>query len=157
MPTSYYFISRWQIKAPLTDVWNVLYDTESWCTWWKGAIEIKKTVSGTSNGIGDVYEYIWQGRMPCKLHFFMELTDKINYKMIKAKAYGNLEGTGTWHFDEKDGISYLAHYWEVHTNNFWINLFSFALKPVFKRNHDLVMRRGALGLARRLNVELISS
>jgi hypothetical protein len=156
MPTSYYFISRWQIRAPLADVWNVIYDTESWCSWWKGVLEVKKTVDGATNGIGDVYEYLWRGRMPYNLHFFMEVTDKINYKMIKARSSGNLNGTGTFHFEEKDGISYVAHYWEVRTSNVWVSVFSFILKPVFKRNHDLVMKWGATGLARHLNAELVS-
>jgi hypothetical protein len=38
-----------------------------------------------------------------------------------------------------------------------MNYFSFLLKPLFKYNHDVVMRWGALGLAKKLDAELVSA
>ncbi len=37
-----------------------------------------------------------------------------------------------------------------------MNYFSFVLKPIFKYNHDVVMRWGAKGLAKKLGTELVS-
>jgi len=47
--------------------------------------------------------------------------------------------------------------WNVETNKAWMNYFSFALKPLFKLNHDVVMKRGAACLTKKLNAALVSA
>jgi hypothetical protein len=42
----------------------------------------------------------------------------------------------------------------VETCKPWMNRFAWLLRGTFRRNHDLVMRRGAKGLARRLQAQV---
>ncbi len=157
MNTHYTFITRWQIKAPLKDVWGAIYAAEQWPQWWHGVVAVDEIRAGNSRGIGGVKKYTWKSALPYKLSFYMELTDRVDHRSLMGRAYGELEGHGTWDFEENDGITKITYYWDVVTNKKWMNLFSFLLKPLFRYNHDVIMKRGARGLARLLQARLISS
>ena len=156
MAVQYNFITHWQIKAPLEQVWNAIYDSEQWPNWWRGVLEVNEISDGNADGINSVKEYVWKSQLPYKLAFKMKLKKKEEFKMLSGDAYGELEGTGTWYFGEKDGITFVQYDWKVLTNKAWMNTFSFLLKPAFNYNHNIVMRWGAEGLAKKLNAELIS-
>ena len=156
MAVHYNFITRWKIKAPLEHVWNAIYDSEQWPNWWKGVMEVNEISNGDAEGINSVKEYVWKSRLPYTLAFKMKLKKKEQFKMLSGDAFGELEGTGTWYFGEKNGITFVQYDWKVLTNKAWMNTFSFFLKPAFNYNHNIVMRWGAEGLAKKLNAELIS-
>jgi len=41
MHRNYYkFITNWQIKASLNDVWFAIYESAEWPAWWKGVKEV---------------------------------------------------------------------------------------------------------------------
>ncbi|MBS1626991.1 MAG: SRPBCC family protein [Bacteroidetes bacterium] len=156
MPTQYSFITKWEIKAPIEDVWNAIYLSNNWPNWWKGVLVVKDISTGNTNGIGDVKRYTWKSALPYKLTFNMKLTENKLYEKLSGIAFGELEGNGTWIFTHKNNITYIEYHWNVITNKWWMNIFSFLLKPAFQYNHDVVMRWGAKGLAKKLNTELIS-
>lgn len=156
MPDQYFFVTRWQIKAPVERVWDAIYNSLEWPEWWKGVKAAKLVERGDERGINGIREYTWKSVLPYKLRFNSRLTERDDYKRLHGVAYGELEGEGTWHFYEKDGITYLQYDWKVYTNKKWMNLLSFLLKPLFKYNHDVVMKWGAKGLAKKLHAELIS-
>lgn len=156
MATQYEFVTRWQIKAPLVQVWNTIEDSLDWPNWWKGVVHVSEQEKGDDAGIGGVRTYTWRSILPYQLAFQMQLTELEKHKRIKGKACGELEGVGEWFFEEKNGITYVQYNWTVFTNKSWMNWFSFLLKPAFNYNHDVVMSWGAKGLAKKLNAELIS-
>ncbi|HKQ32652.1 MAG TPA: polyketide cyclase, partial [Thermodesulfobacteriota bacterium] len=45
--------------------------------------------------------------------------------------------------------------WQVETTKPWMNLIAPLARPIFKWNHDVVMKWGAEGLARRLGAVAI--
>ena len=47
--------------------------------------------------------------------------------------------------------------WNVATTKAWMNVMGPIGRPVFRWNHDYVMRAGGRGLARRLGVELVAA
>ena len=46
--------------------------------------------------------------------------------------------------------------WRVRTTRRWMNVLAPIARPVFRWNHDRLMRAGGRGLARRLGVEFLS-
>lgn len=156
MAQQYYFITRWQIRAPVEQVWEAIYNSLEWPQWWKGVRSVRSIDEGDARGIEGCREYTWRSILPYNLTFKSTLLEREDYKRLYGKASGQLQGEGTWHFFEKDGITYLQYDWKVATTIPWMNAVSFLLKPLFKYNHDVVMRWGARGLARRLNAELVS-
>ncbi|NCI50381.1 polyketide cyclase [Sediminibacterium roseum] len=156
MSAHYAFVTRWQIRAPLPQVWDAIYHSLEWPGWWKGVVAVRSIEEGDEDGIGGVREYTWRSVLPYQLRFSMRLTQNEKYKHLKGEAYGELEGEGEWFFEEKNGITYVQYNWTVFTNKKWMNWLSFILRPAFSYNHDVVMRWGAKGLAKKLDAELIS-
>ncbi len=157
MAKEYAFITRWQIRAPLQPVWDLIYDSLHWPDWWKGVVDVTVIRSGGDNDIGGIRPYTWKSVLPYRLVFDMELTAVEPCKYMRGMAFGELEGMGEWFFEEKDGITYVQYNWNVLTNKPWMNWFHFALKPAFDYNHNIVMAWGAEGLARKLKAELVRS
>jgi uncharacterized protein YndB with AHSA1/START domain len=156
MATQYSFITHWKIKAPVEKVWEAIYHSLDWPDWWKGVVRVVELEHGDENGIDGMRSYTWKSKLPYLLTFTMRLTENELYKKLAGKAFGELEGNGTWYFEETDGITYVQYHWNVVTNKGWMNYLSFLLKPAFNYNHNIVMRWGAEGLAKKLNATLIS-
>lgn len=156
MATQYAFVTRWQFKAPLNQVWDAIHSSLEWPSWWKGVIKVRELEKGDADGVGGIREYTWRSILPYQLAFNMRLTEFEKYKRMKGLAFGELEGEGEWLLEEKDDITYVQYNWTVFTNKAWMNYLSFLLKPAFNYNHDVVMSWGAKGLAKKLNAELIS-
>jgi len=152
----YSFITLWEIAAPLHDVWNSIYESADWPLWWKGVKQVTIIKENDSNGINGVRAYTWKSVLPYSLSFEMKLVEKIDEKLLRGVAFGELEGEGPWHFTRVNGITKVQYNWNVKTNKAWMNYFSFILNPLFRLNHNVVMKWGAQGLAKKLNAKLIS-
>ena len=157
MSEKYSFVTRWQIRAPIEKVWNAIYESTEWPHWWKGVLNVKVIKENDAHGVNGVREYTWKSVLPYLLKFKMRLTEREDPKHMRGEAFGELEGVGIWMLEEKNGITYVQYNWDVFTNKRWMNYFSFLLKPLFKYNHDVVMRWGAEGLAKMLDAELVSA
>ncbi|HRH61248.1 MAG TPA: SRPBCC family protein [Chitinophagaceae bacterium] len=156
MRDKYSFVTNWQIKAPVQQVWDAIYESTEWPQWWRGVLEVQVLEKGKPNGVDGVRRYTWKSALPYKLSFNMRLTEREDNRMMHGVAFGELEGEGRWLFEQRGDITYIQYNWDVFTNKAWMNYLSFMLKPAFKFNHDVVMRWGAKGLAKKLNAELIS-
>jgi hypothetical protein len=154
MPIEYSFTTRWKTKAPIHEVWEAIRLSLDWPQWWKSFESVIELQPGDEMGIGSVRRYTLQSPTRYKLSFDLLLTDRIEHKLLKGRASGELAGTGTWTFEEKDGMTYVQCLWNVSTTKSWMNTLAFLLKPAFKYNHRLVMKKGAKYLAQRLGVEV---
>ena len=158
MQNNYYkFITNWQIKAPLNDVWFAIYESAEWPKWWKGVQAVTVIKENDASGINGIRRYTWKSALPYTLSFNMQLTEKQDFTSLKGIAFGELEGDGTWHLSHDNGVTKVQYNWNVKTNKAWMNYLAFILKPLFKLNHDIVMKWGAECLAKKLNAELISA
>ena len=146
----YSFVTIWHVNAPIESVWNEIYHSESWPTWWKGVESVVELKRGDKNGIGSVRRYTWKSRLPYKLTFGMRTVRVEPLLIIEAVATGELEGKGLWQFSV-DRTGTVARYdWEVETTKLWMNMLSPLARPLFKWNHDVVMGWGAKGLRKKL-------
>lgn len=150
MAIAYSFTTKWETNAPVGDVWEAIRNSLDWPKWWKSFISVTETTPGDAQGIGSVRKYTLQSPTRYKLTFDMLLTDRIEHKLLAGKATGELAGTGTWHFDTRNGKTYIECQWNVATTKAWMNIFAFLLKPAFQYNHRKVMKDGAKYLEQRL-------
>ena len=51
----------------------------------------------------------------------------------------------------------VTYEWNVEHDEAWMNLLAPVARPVFAYNHDMVMRWGGEGLARRLDCNLLAA
>lgn len=156
MARDYEFTTVWVFDAPIEKVWEAIKDSESWSVWWKGVLEVKELKSGDEKGIGKIVRSTWKSKLPYKLEFDSEIVRIEELKLIEARAFGELEGVGLWQLENQGENKTRVQYdWRVKTTKAWMNLLSPIAKPFFRWNHNVIMRWGGEGLAKRLDCNLL--
>lgn len=150
--TNYHLLTIWRIQAPLAAVYAAILDSLRWPDWWLGAQSVKQTAIGSANGINNVRRYAWQGELPFAVVFDVCATRIEDLVAIEGRALGDLDGIGRWHFFQRGAHSEVHYEWHVHSTRWWMNVMAPMVRPLFIRNHNLVMAQGGDGLARLLQV-----
>lgn len=149
--SQYEFVSTWRIDAPLDLVWQTLNDVNSWPEWWKGVVRVIELAPGDENGVGSIRRTTWKSALPYELEFDSEVVGLEHERYIEARAFGELEGVGVWHFiaigKSKTRVDYD---WRVKTTKSWMNLIAPLARPFFRWNHDVIMSWGEAGLKKKL-------
>src|SRR5690606_1012390 len=101
--------------------------------------------------------YVWRSTIPYPVEFEIETTRVERPHLLEGAATGTLRGTGRWRFFEGDRVTAVLYEWNVATTKRWMNALAPIGRPVFRWNHDRVMRAGGRGLARLLDVPLLAS
>ena len=157
MAEYYEFITVWRFDAPIEKVWAEIKSSETWSDWWKGVLKVEELKSGDENGVGKIVRSTWKSALPYKLIFDSEIVRIEELKIIEARAFGELEGTGLWTFTAEDeNTTHVRYDWKVRTTKSWMNLIAPLAKPFFKWNHNTIMNWGGEGLAKKLNCKLLS-
>lgn len=151
---TYSFLTEWRLRASKKDVWQVILDAEKWPQWWKGVKDAKVLRAGDASGKGSI-TYYEMGAFFYSLKFMLKIVDIEKHRFIKGLAEGDLIGTGMWEMEEANGIVTVRYYWNVETTVGWMNKWAWLLRPVFRLGHNLVMRWGGKGLARKLGTQLL--
>ena len=155
--SEYRFLTTWCLEAPVEPIWDAIHDSERWPEWWPGVERVVELQPAGEDGTGQVARYTWRSRLPYELEFEMRSTRSERPHLLEGEASGELEGTGRWRFFAGDGATAVLYEWNVHTTRPWMNLLAPVARPIFAWNHDYVMRHGAVGLSRLLDVELLAS
>lgn len=151
----YEFLTVWRFKSPIAPVWDLIYHSDRWPTWWKGVERVELVEEGDENKIGSVHRYTWKSKLPYRLTFDMRLTRVEPMSVIEGRALGELDGRGLWQLSSDGEVTTARYDWRVKTTKRWMNLLTPVARPLFKWNHDTVMNWGAEGLARKLGVSLV--
>jgi uncharacterized protein YndB with AHSA1/START domain len=146
----YEFVTTWNFDAPVEQVWEHIKRSENWNEWWKGVLRVVELKTGDSDGLGSIRRSTWKSSLPYTLEFDSEIVRIEHLKLIEARAFGELDGTGLWQFFPEDGKTRVQYDWRVKTTKPWMNYIAPIARPLFRWNHDVIMRWGEEGLRRRL-------
>jgi hypothetical protein len=152
---AYEFVTIWRISAPIETVWNEIFHSELWPSWWKGVENVVELEKGDEQGVGNVRRYTWKSKLPYRLTFNVKTTRVEPYSLLEGDAMGELEGKGIWHLSTEGSETIVRYDWQVDTTQPWMNLLKPIARPLFEWNHDVIMSWGAQGLARRLGVNVV--
>ena len=152
----YAFLTAWRVAAGREAVFEVLHESERWPEWWNGLERVVKLEEGDAEGRGSLGRYTWRSFMRYRLQFDMRITRVERPYRMDGAATGELTGIGSWRLYEDGEATAVLFEWRVRTTRWWMNLLAPLARPVFRWNHDRLMRAGARGLAHRLGVELLS-
>ena len=150
------FVTTWRIEAPVDEVCAAICDCLQWPVWWRGVEQVEELETGGDDGIGSRRRFTWRGRLPYRLTFDMRVTRFVPLTLLEGEASGEVEGIGRWRFASEGAATVVCYEWQVRTNRTWMNIIAPLARPLFKWNHDQVMRQGAEGMARLLNARLLS-
>jgi uncharacterized protein YndB with AHSA1/START domain len=153
--SDYRLITLWRIKAPVQPVFDAILDSLHWPDWWPGVEHVEECATGDADGIGSVRRYTWKGRLPYRVRFDARTTRIEQMRILEAIVSGDLEGIGRWTFSDGGDVTTVRYEWYVRTTRRWMNLLAPIARPVFTRNHHLLMHQGAEGLAGLLDSRLV--
>jgi mannose-6-phosphate isomerase-like protein (cupin superfamily) len=145
----YCFLDKWFIPYPIDVVFEELLHVEDYPRWWGEAWK-RVTLLGASTpgNIGARSQVIAGGFLPYTITLELEATQIERPHMIVVASRGDLEGSGTWRLHEFEGGTAVSYDWRVRASKPLIRRFSSLFKPLFRANHNWVMRRGEPALAR---------
>jgi hypothetical protein len=157
--TDYHFVSSWRLQAPIERVWDEIFHTERWPSWWKYVHRVEELDPGDADGLGRRQHLVFTTRLPYRLGFDIRVRHLQPPTTLEAVATGELDGVGRWTLTPVDGGTLVRYDWDVRTTRWWMNLAAPVARPAFVWNHDALMREAAQSLARRLDadLELLSS
>jgi len=152
--SDYEFVTIWDLNAPIEQVWEVIKHSETWNEWWKGVVRVVELKEGDADGLGSIRRSTWKSALPYTLEFDSEIIRIEQMKLIEARAFGELDGTGLWQFESLSETSTRVRYdWRVKTTKRWMNLIAPMARPFFTWNHNIIMGWGEEGLKRKLAAE----
>ena len=106
--------------------------------------------AGEPGGRGTVRQIRWGTRLPYELLIEVEVVECVAPERLRGRSRGELQGEGLWllraHGQETD----VTYVWRVEVGKRWMRWLAPLLAPVFRWNHDAVMRAGESGLRRHL-------
>lgn len=152
---TYEFVTIWRVQAPIEAVWNEIYHSELWPTWWRGVERVVELQKGDEQGVGSIRRYTWKSKLPYRLSFTMQAVRIEPPVRLEGIASGELAGKGLWQLSSAGAETIARYDWQVLTNKRWMNLLAPLARPLFQWNHDVVMSWGARGLAHRLQTAVV--
>lgn len=132
----YHFVTSWTIRGPVRLIFDILKDGENYCRWWRPAY-VRTDRVGTKK-----VRALVRAKLPYTLDFTTELVREDPPNEIEIRASGELSGRGLWRLEENSGDVVITFYWDVRARKPWVKFLSPVLKPLFRWNHDWVMRTG---------------
>lgn len=153
---TYNFVTIWRVQAPIESVWNEIYNSPDWPSWWKGVESVVETRKGDEQGIGSVRRYTWKSKLPYRLSFDMQTTRIEPPLLLEGIATGELQGRGLWQLSTEESETIVRYDWSVETTKRWMNMLAPIARPLFEWNHNVVMNWGAEGLGYRLQASVVA-
>lgn len=146
----YHLVTQWQFDAPLEAVWEAIVRADGWPGWWSGVERVVTLEHGDARGLGARRHCTCKGVLPYRLTFVSRVTRIEALRLLEGRVEGELEGVGRCDFAGDSRFTVVRYDWQVRTTRPWMNLLAPLAKPLFRWNHDCIMRAGAAGLARHL-------
>jgi mannose-6-phosphate isomerase-like protein (cupin superfamily) len=148
----YRFLDKWFIPHPIDMVFEALLHGEDYPKWWGEAWKRVTPIGEvTAATVGAKTRVIAGGFLPYTITLELEVARIEAPHLLSVTSRGDLEGTGTWRLCEFEGGTAVSYDWRVRAGKPLIRRFSPIFKPLFRANHNWVMRRGEVALQRWLS------
>ena len=151
MPKHHFdLVSHWRIAAPVERVWAALTDTPTWPRWWPQVRSVQTLRAGDAQGLGRRHRIEWTTLLPYGIVIEVEAVESLRHQRLRGRSSGHLKGEGIWLLHEAGRHTDVTYLWRVELAKPWMRWLAPLLAPLFRWNHDGVMRAGGAGLARHL-------
>jgi hypothetical protein len=148
--TKYSFATDWSFAAPVERVWDAITHPLEWPDWWPGVEKVDEVEPGGEDGLGGVHRSTWRSALPYRLTFDSRVARVERFGIYEVEAIGQLQGHGLWTFSSAGAVTRVRYDWNVIATKWWMRFLTPVARPLFRWNHDVIMRWGQEGLAARL-------
>lgn len=140
--THFELTNEWHLALPIDRVWDLIAATQDWPRWWRAVARVEQLQAGAADGLGAIHRMHWKTALPYSLAFDVETVRVEKHREIEGRAFGELDGTGLWTFEETPEGTAARYLWRVEVTKPWMRLMAPVLRPVFAWNHHKVMGWG---------------
>jgi hypothetical protein len=133
---SYYFITRWRVKASGEDVFDIISEPLEFPRWWP-AVYLEAQDLGNKR-----VRFHTRGWLPYTLWFESTMTESDRPHRLAVRATGDFDGRGIWSIVQNGEYCDITFVWKLTAKKPLVAALSFALKPMFEANHRWAMARG---------------
>lgn len=150
------YVTVLELGAPVSAVHGAVMQPEAWLPAWPHVRSLERLADGGPTGIGRRHRATVRAVAPYTLTWEMEVV-RADPDAVGWTARGDLEGHGCWRFrpDGSGTGTQIVSSWTVRPTPRWMAVLWPLARPLFLRNHDALMRRGARHLADHLDAELV--
>ena len=148
MSRRFEYVTEWRLDAPVARVWQALVEVESWPCWWPQVREVSTLRRGdVGSDLGTVRRLRWSSLLPYGFTLDVETVEQRPRARLRGRATGDMHGTGLWELEPDGDGTRVRYTWQLALHTRWMRLAAPLLAPVFRWNHEGVMRAGGRGLA----------
>lgn len=153
----YRIITRFEMTAPIAEVWASLARPEDWVTRWDEVSDVVSVDPGRPDRVGARHAFRLQPLRFTTLSFETEIVRSRAPDIIEWEVSGDLEGRASWELDDLDELTIGRNVWEVRTTPSWLNALAPAARTTYRRRQQGLMRSGVQALASHLDASLVST
>lgn len=148
----YHFVTYWKVESTCEAVYDLLSDAPDLARWWPSVyLDVQVVDPGDDKGVGKVVRLLTKGWLPYKLRWHFRVTQADYPTGFALEAWGDLDGTGAWTFEQQGDKVAITYDWRVRADKPLLRNLSFLLKPVFAANHRWAMEQGEKSLRQELD------
>lgn len=148
VPAPYAFRSVFVLQAAPRDVFDAVLRPDRWLRDLAHVRALQRLEP--SQGQGPRYGTTIAAAAGYRLRFELAVVELRAPELIVWRAAGDLAGHGSWRLAPAGAGTRVTSIADLRTTRRWMNLLAPIARPLFVRNHDLVMRAGVDALAAHL-------
>jgi hypothetical protein len=150
----YAFRTTFELAADPAEVFTAVLAPEGWLTGLRHVRHLEQ-LRARREDQGPAYRTTVAAVLPpYRLCWDLEATELVPSELIGWRAEGDLAGAGTWRLRPTWRGTEVVSDARLRTTRRWMNLLEPLARPVFERNHHLVMEAGIGALAAHLGTEV---
>ncbi len=146
----YEFVDRWQIWAPIDQVFHYVADPRTYPKWWPVYARVESLPGPEPPTPGARARLVVKSGLGYRLRLLVEISESIPPRYLLTRTQGQLDGTGRWEFEQRDVTTTAIWTWIVETHHPLLNLLEPIAKKAFEWSHNDASAKGHQGLKRLL-------
>ena len=146
----YKFIDRWSIRAPIDQVFSHIADASTYPRWWPVYPTVEVVPDVQPPHIGSRARLAVASALGYRLNLEVEITESNPPYYLNTLSRGDLEGTGTWEFEQKGDTTIATWTWIVESHHPLLKMLEPIAKRLFEWSHNDASEKGHRGLKKLL-------
>jgi uncharacterized protein YndB with AHSA1/START domain len=144
MAAEYVFVDEWDVDAPQEAVFRALADARTYPTWWQPTY--REVQADGPPAVGCSSRHRFKAALPYTLSTVSTIVRLDAPREIEVEVDGDLRGHGVWTMSSSNGKVHVRFDWRVHADRALLRTLTPVLRPLFRWNHNVAIKRAIVGL-----------